>query len=524
MKRINPYISVLLLLAVLSAAGCTKAFEDYNTNPFGPTEEQMRGDNNNVGSLIENMTSLLAQGQQNDSQEIDQMIGSEYGGCISCIHPWNNQGNYYTYNPRQGWIGRTFSTMMPQIYTNYNKIKSETSGRGPVYAWASILRVFGTLRISDCYGPIPYSKMTGQAYTVAYDDMETLYKQMFTDLDEAIGILQRIVTAGEDLSSIAEFDVVYRGDFNKWVKFANTLKLRMAVRISSVEAELARRMAEDAVSNPVGVMTEAEDAAWSTKNDGMNPYYRDGYVWNGNGDFSVSANIVSYLTGYDDPRLGKLVTESKYNGQRIGVRNGIQQNQASYTKYGTFSKPVFSAEDPLLVMSASEAWFLRAEGALMFDWDMKGTAAALYRRGVEVSMKERGAALEEGYFRDDVSPADYEDPSNSGYNANKPSSISTLFSGTDKTADLERILVQKWIGSFPNGWEAWADFRRTGYPKFFPVVNNLSTDGVTSDRGMRRLPYPQSEYNTNKANVEAAVTMLSGADKASTDLWWAKKD
>ena len=105
---------------------------------------------------------------------------------------------------------------------------------------------------------------------------------------------------------------------------------------------------------------------------------------------------------------------------------------------------------------------------------------------------------------------------------------STICPAYDEMADfevnLERIMVQKWIASYPSGWETWADIRRTGYPKLFPVGNNLSGGVVNTDRGMRRLPYPQSEYNTNLTNVNAAVGMLGGADNAGTDLWWAKKN
>ena len=87
-----------------------------------------------------------------------------------------------------------------------------------------------------------------------------------------------------------------------------------------------------------------------------------------------------------------------------------------------------------------------------------------------------------------------------------------------------KIATQRWIAIFPEGINGWADYRRTGYPKLFPIVNNLNTDGVTVQRGMRRLPFPQSEYNTNNANVKAAVSMLGGADNSATDLWWAKKN
>ena len=89
---------------------------------------------------------------------------------------------------------------------------------------------------------------------------------------------------------------------------------------------------------------------------------------------------------------------------------------------------------------------------------------------------------------------------------------------------LERIITQKWIAGFPNGLEAWCDFRRTGYPYIFPPFNNLSAQGVDSERGQRRLRFSQSEYTNNGANVAAAVQLLSSqTDSDNTELWWALK-
>lgn len=178
-------LSVYTLLVALGT-GCTDKFEEYNTNPFGPKPDQMLGDNAITGSLIKSMIPALVQGQQNNSQMLDQMIGSEYGGEITCIAQWGNGGNYYTYNPRVGWYGNMFDTTMPQIYTGYFQIRDLSDGKGLAYQWAQILRVAASLKISDCYGPIPYSQITGTAFTVEYDNMEDLYKHMFDDLDEAI--------------------------------------------------------------------------------------------------------------------------------------------------------------------------------------------------------------------------------------------------------------------------------------------------------------------------------------------------
>ena len=523
MKKIFKFIAASCLMASVLAS-CTAKFEEYNTNPYGPTPEQMVGDGANVGSLIMDMQQVLVQGHQNRSQMIDHMIGSEYGGHIACIAHWDNAGNFYTYNPRIGWVGYPFDVILPQIYTNYFEISKLTEGKGAVYHWAQILRVFGSQLLNTIYGPIPYSQVKEGVMSVAYDSEEELYNAMFAELDEAIDGLTPIVASGEDTSILGEYDYVYNGDFTKWVKFANTLKLRMAMRISSVAPQLAQAKAEEAVGHIFGTMSSSGDVAWSTFNDGMNPYYRAEVEWNG-GEIRLSANIASYLGGYSDPRLAKYAKNATYGETTgvIAVRNGIYQNAGSMSEYQKFSTTAIAQDSPLLVMSASEAYFLRAEGALK-GWDMAGTAKTLYETGVAVSMEERSASIGE-YLSSEAVPADYVDPYNTNRNIAAVSNVTPKYDESASAAEnLERILVQKWIASFPNGWERWSDFRRTGYPKMFPVVNNQNSDGVSTERGMRRLPYSQNEYNTNPTNVAAAVASLGGQDTGATDLWWAKKN
>ena len=292
---------------------------------------------------------------------------------------------------------------------------------------------------------------------------------------------------------------------------------------SGEELLVAKEKAEEAVSDVIGVMTSASDAAYSKYNDGMNPYYRVTSSWN---EIRISANITSYLSGYNDPRLAKYASEAdaSIGGGQIGVRNGIYQSATTQANYTKFSRLNIGIDDELLIMSASEAYFLRAEAALMYKWNMGGTPKELYDAGVTVSMEERKATIGD-YLKSEKVPAAYSDPSDSGKDIAAVSTITPKYNeSASVTENLERILIQKWIANFPTGWETWADSRRTGYPKLFPIVNNLNTDGVTVQRGMRRLPFPQSEYNTNNANVKAAVSMLGGADNSATDLWWAKKN
>lgn len=504
---------------VFGAASCTDKFEDFNTDPKAPTPEQMEGDFASTAALLSNMIPVVAPGQENDYQMMDQMIGCEYGRMTSAKNQWGTDGMFATYNPRITWQGTVFTTLMPKyIYTPFFQIRDISGGEGLVYHWANLLRVFGTLRISDTYGPTPFSLIgSGSSYQVAYDDMPDLFNAMFDELDNAILGLKEAAESGGGVNLFGDIDYIYQGDITKWVKFANTLKLRMAMRLVNVNPTLAQQKAEEAVNDPAGVISTPADAAWSSFIPQGNALHKTSVLWE---EGAISADITSYMNGYNDPRLEKYAKKAS-NDTYTGVRSGVFNY--NLTTFPNYSKTIYESQDKLLSISASESWFCRAEGALR-GWNMGGTAKALYEQGITVSMQERGATIG-NYLESTATPANYVALDNSAYNINAASTICPKY---DENAgfetNLERIIVQKWIGNFPNGWESWADFRRTGYPKWFPVVNNLSTAGVTSSRGMRRIPFPQSEFNTNEANVKAAIQMLGGPDTGATDLWWAKKN
>lgn len=520
-KKLNKTISTLLIGGglMLGATGCTDNFEDYNTNPMEPTPDQMEGDFAATATLISNMIPTIAQGQENNYQMLDQMIGCEYGHMTAALNQWGTDMYFGTYNPPTGWSGTVFDTTMPQIYTPFFKIRDISGENSLVYHWANLLRIFGSLRVSDCYGPIPFSKIgSGSDFTVEYDDMPTLYNAMFDELDKAISGLKESVGSTTTATLFGDVDYVYGGDIAKWVKFANTLKLRMALRLVNVNPTLAQQKAEEAANDPSGLIESSADAAWSTFTPGGNALHKVSELW---GEGRISADITAYMTGYNDPRLAAYA-KANGNGDYIGARNGVYHFDRG--SFGKYSAPNADATSALLSISASESWFSRAEGALR-GWNMGGKSAKeLYEKGITVSMEERKVAIG-NYLSSTATPADYTAIDNTSHNTTAASSITPKYDEADGfEKNLERIMVQKWLGNFPNGWETWSDFRRTGYPKFFPVVDNRSTDGVSSTRGARRLPYPQSEFNTNEANVKAAQAMLGGADNMATDLWWAKKD
>lgn len=519
-KIFKAITSVALSGALMfGAVGCTDEFENFNTNPKNPTPEQMEGDYASTAALINTMIPVLQNGQENDFQMLDQMVGYEYGRMLAAKNQWGSGAYFATYDPPQGWIQIPFNTTMPDIYTSFFKIRDISGGVGLTYYWANFLRVVGTLRVSDMYGPTPFSLIgTGDSYTVAYDDMPDLYNAMFKTLDEAIAGLKESVGSSITTEIFGNADAIYQGDIAKWVKLANTFKLRMAMRIVNANPALAKQKAEEAVSDAGGLVESVAETAYTTIVGNGNSLWKVTEGWE---EGRVSADITSYMNGYNDPRIGVYCAKAS-DGTYKGARNGVYHyDNNDFIKYSLTN---YKQESPtLLVMSAAESWFLRAEGALR-GWNMGGNAKDLYEQGVQVSMAERGVQIG-NYLSVTSGPEAYTALETTAYNATPATDICPMY---DESAsfekNLERIIVQKWLASFPNGWEAWNDFRRTGYPIWFPVVNNRSVEGVTAARGMRRLSFPQSEFNTNEANVKAAVGMLGGPDTGATDLWWAKKN
>lgn len=142
--------------------------------------------------------------------------------------------------------------------------------------------------------------------------------------------------------------------------------------------------------------------------------------------------------------------------------------------------------------------------------------------GISTSFEQHGASGLAAYIADNSStPTDYVDPVNSANNIDAMSNVTIAWNAADSNEiKLEKIITQKWIAMFPEGQEAWSEFRRTGYPKIFPVVSNQSGGVVDTNIQIRRIPFVDSEQSTNPEGVADAVTKLGGPDNAGTRLWW----
>ena len=147
---------------------------------------------------------------------------------------------------------------------------------------------------------------------------------------------------------------------------------------------------------------------------------------------------------------------------------------------------------------------------------------ANYEAGVTASFTQHGVSGVANYLADNTStPADFVDALNAANNIAYASDVKIAYNATGTNEEkLEQIITQKWIAMFPDGQEAWSEFRRTGYPRIFPVVVNNSGGTIDTNIQIRRVNFVQSEINTNGENVQAAIRLLGGPDNGGTRLWW----
>lgn len=510
--------------------GCTGNYLNINTNPYEVSKDQTLTDGYAIGAAITALCGTVVSTDVNTAQFTDCLLGGPMGGYYSTTGAFEKTID--NYNATDDWT-RVFMAsdrIIPTLYSNLNELKNITED--PVtLAIAQTIKVAAMLRVTDTYGPIPYTQIgQGGKITVPYDSQEAVYDAMFAELDEVIATLTENKLSGISPNA----DPVYDGTAVKWCKFANSLKLRMAMRIVYADPAKAQKHAEEAVSHEIGVFTSnADNAALRTVafGDKGNPLYtaikyNQPTGCNTGGDTHAAADIICYMNGYNDPRRPVYFIPSEFEGfEYAGIR--IRVEKPALNSVGRkYSGVNISPSDPLVWMNAAEVAFLKAEAKAVFDFNMgAGSAEEFYNEGVRLSFEQHNVAGYEAYIMDETSrPASYIDPA--GLN-NYSSVLSDITIKWDEGAPVEkkqeRIITQKWIANFNNGNEAWADYRRTNYPALMPAsdAGNKSDGLVSSQFGARRMKYPLAEYTNNGENVNAAVSQhLGGPDRMSTRLWW----
>ncbi len=513
-------LSILSLMtgSAVLVGSCTADFDEINTSKTAIT----------VLSPAE-LPFLFARAQQQGSyaagtyQTAQNLFADLFAQYFATTTP-NFQSDRYFMHPT--WINSHWNPIYTQVVPQLKSLFQNTDPSSPEYALADIWWVFSFHRLTDYYGPIPYFDAGEPANTVKYDSQESVYDDFFKRLASAAAVLKSNAAA----KPYASHDVIYDGDAAKWLKFCNTLRLRLALRISKADPARAKTEAEAAIAD--GVMTEREDNAVMMKNLTGGDYNGLATI-SGWGEFRMSASMESYLKGYDDPRIGIYFQPAFSTQTYEGLRNGLDATQLAITKntndatsnVGTrwiVNTGAGSAWDRQLaadqeIMFTAEAYFLRAEAALN-GWQAGGTAKELYENGIRASMAYWGVSdgAADAYIAGTKAPVAPEDGMNSPAVATIPVSW-----GATEAIQREQIATQKWLAVYPDGLEAWAEVRRTGWPKLYDVLNSVNNDLPTTARP-RRIPFLSAEYTNNAPAMENAVKLLGGPDKPNTPLWWDK--
>lgn len=527
MKNIFKY--TVAAMVAISLLGCTEDFEDINSNRYGYSDEELTQQNNHIGSGFSTMFDNIIRTNPGWNYQLQHNLNADvFSGYMGSPTPFAGNINNCTYSLVDGWNGFIWSDaydandgngVIPFAQKINDIVEASGNENSALFPYlANIIKVMGMHRVSDVFGPIRYTKYGDYETTGEYDSQQTVYQAFFNELDEAIIGL-------ESFEGNAQFVPFDKSDFKssasdniaRWRGFANALRLRLAIRISKVDPALAKTEGEKSLSSNVGFLENRDMRV------GMGGFSHPLLeVSNGWGDIGMSAEMESILEGFNDPRISSYFAHpaDASLGDYKGIRQGISIE--SKAEYGSHSLLGSFIEGPTKIwMTQAEVHFLKAEAALR-GWAGAGDAKTNYEQGVTAAFTLAGAGNASDYLADTTStPADYIDAFNPANDYVYPSDVKIAYNAAGTNEEqLEQIMTQKWIAMFPDGQEAWSEFRRTGYPRVFPVVVNNSGGTIDTQTQIRRINFVQTERDVNGANVDIATGMLSGPDNGGTRLWW----
>ncbi len=557
------------LVALLFNWGCTKDFDEINTNPNGVTADKVdpsfqltnvmfgTGMDAHIHQRIQSLyCDIFAQYFANEGFSSQRYIP---------VESWTN--DYWSAGYYNGWVAN-----LNDIIRNEGRKTVKSNG----YYIARIYRALVVTRAADLFGEIPYFRAAdGTGQNPPYDRVEDIYKDLLKELKEATAGL-----SSDNPNIPANQDLIYHGDVEKWRRFGNSLRLRLAMRITEVDAATAKLHAEEAAA--AGVMQSSDDDCIIPKSPsygwGRDNSYGKYYGWGGMTMSRSMENLMIGLGGQDfpggftiddtgmalsttvenstfDPRAnafrlgvpGKVdprgprmfevttadnggIADDVIDGQSVstigrwaGIPAGLPTSATGLTQYSNVKYARLAAQfrDPefdYTMMPYSEVCFLLAEGAYR-TWSMGGDAQQFYENGIRASMERFGvdAATVDAYLAST-------DENTYGTTVKWGNQSGKTYLGKPADGPMQKIMTQKYIAMFPDGsWEAWNDHRRLNLPIWVPPVAPDASTITASDGGpgnfIKRITYPTVEQINNEDFYNEAVSR-QGPDRVSTKLWW----
>ncbi len=505
MKKRIYFCAIIFLVCIYS---CGKDFGDINSDPNNPQIVPPE-------VLLTNCEKILADNVFQNSA-LPEVLSQTWA-----------QSNYtdisrYDIRPQDqnGWFQSIYSVTLKDleriVNIVHNKPGLKLAEDNNKIAIATVLRAYTFEYVSDIFGAVPYKDALEGANNRApkYDSMRVIYLGIIGELKTAISMMDATY------DSYGGADIIYNGDVAKWKKFAHSLILRIAMRMSDVEAKISQTEIENGYQNAFNSNNDNANFKYLNSTPNNNPIFQ---IWLSRGVAVLCLSDVlidSTLKPLNDPRLYVWADERAQGGGYFGRPYGQNSNVAASQGSQLYSLPsgaailnqgrsdfkpydVLRPDANACLMNYAEVCFILAE-AKERGWNVGGSAEQWYNEGIRASMKEWGIT--------DATTID-------SYLA-QPTINYNLATGDWK----QKIGVQKWLALFMQGIQAWSEWRRLDFKKFIlPVGGSINFDDTKI--APLRLIYPSDEQSLNSANYQNAVLMLGGPgfDKLTTRLWWDVK-
>ena len=410
---------------------------------------------------------------------------------------------------------RQFGELYTGALKNFEYIRdlSRKNEKYNYYIMATVMQAYTFHILADLYGQIPFSEaLKGEEGTItpAYEDGQDIYDSLITRIDYALASDYE----NDDLEDVGSEDILFDGKIDRWVEFANTLKLKIYLRQLHTRPDIAREGIESLYNDPdIKFLTSSVAMSQFTNETGRrNPLYETDIVFLGNNPNLILSNtLLSFMNDKGDlERLDALFDFPENGGGHKGLDQGNYNDpdEPKGTNSASYSKPYMSPFAPVYLMSASEAYFLQAEAIIRYGVKPYSDAKEMYENGIKNSFQRLGLLISEEFF----GPGDvYEFPAE----------------GSPLETFIESIIIQKWIAlANIQSLETFFEHNRTHYPKvsdvpadngdYVPGEFTISVNNVTSGRFPKRLIFPESEYSGNPNNTPAKVEVYE-------NVWWDTK-
>jgi Starch-binding associating with outer membrane len=506
--------AAVLFLAATLIAGCAKIdqFGDTNQNPNGInqpiTSALLTNVQASIGGLAANTRKVTYCQYVSESQYTDVSLyslpqiemGPSYAGAAAASSANLNDLQIiinYNSDPKTAGIAEAYGSNANQI------------------AIAKILKAYIFWVLTDNWGDIPYSEALLGAVNSSpkYDKQEDIYFGLMKDIKEAV--------AGFNNGKTVAGDIIYAGDVAKWKKMGNSLRMLMAMRLTKKYPAAGGKAAlefADAYGNAAGYITTNADN-FSVKYPGgsfKNPWY---LTYEARDDYATSKTMYDVLGGLGDTR------QSVFGTSTIGFPYGLSRDLAvsfttstgnNHARVLALSKRTETSA--VVIMGAANVLLAKAE-AIERTWIAGGSADAqiAYEAGITASFGEWGLAVPAGYL---AGPANYVSGNGVSTNVGGATAPYDNFRAAESNIQnaitatkIDRIALQRWVASFPNGHEGWCEWRRTGVPA-------LKKTRFATGEMVRRYVYGVQDYSLNSDKTKEAAARLTGGDKQESKVWW----